>query len=615
MKQKQIKSTTIKCLVSILVLLFIPCMLYAYPPTVNFQGNLTNKDGSPIDGSVDMTFTFFDDETSEAPIWTEEHFSVPITKGFFAVKLGSQGGDDLSENLPDDKDIFVSISIAGEQMEGRFKLDSVINAIFSKYSLKAKTVEFNSITSDHIVDRSISSVDIAPNALTVTNIGNKAITQEKLADQSVGSKQIADGSVTSEKISNDLMDELTNKQNGNFITLMAAEQLKGADRPVAVYQDKDGLILEQASGSSNAGLYGVNRAAISFKTDVGTNKLEKIALLLQKTGSPSGIIDVRIYPVDANNHPENAPLVNGMKTNSANDVSDGWNMFEFEFEVTLSPLTTYAIVVSVPEGNNSNYINWKYQNSDVYQDGNYMSCDNYDNNWTDSTSKDFAFKLYSNKRVYACKADDSRKLEFIGFAVSNAEAGENITIQTEGVVNGFSDLDIGKMYYLKTTPGEIGLDYSCKAVAVASSESKVTIYWGLPQIKTMQRATGLGPEYSTDSGQIPNRVLTFNKNQDDTAIRIGYTDNLRVGGSNKACRWEIRVNGQTCPDGSLVYDYYSTQYESTYRSRHVIGYCEGINAGSNEIQVWVGNTPGYSGSDCHTGWSSSRWTIEAEEVY
>ena len=154
---KQIKSTTIKSLASILVLLFIPCILYALPPTANYQGYLTNKkDGTPIDGSVDMTFSFFVDETSETPVWTEEHFSVPVNKGSFSVKLGSQDSEDLSESLTADQEIYVSISIAGEEMEGRAKLDSVIKSIFSIYSTMAESVAQNSIRSENIVNGSIT---------------------------------------------------------------------------------------------------------------------------------------------------------------------------------------------------------------------------------------------------------------------------------------------------------------------------------------------------------------------------------------------------------------------------------------------------------------------------
>jgi len=133
-------------------------------------------------------------------------------------------------------------------------------------------------------------------------------------------------------------------------------------------------------------------------------------------------------------------------------------------------------------------------------------------------------------------------------------------------------------------------------------------------IRTIAYATGNGPNDGTDVGQIKSRVLSFNKAKTSTKIRISYTDNLRVIGTNKACRWEIRVDGTSCPSQALIYDYYAKKDDNTHRSRTVVGYCSGVAAGSHTIGIWVGNLPGYSGGDCYTGWNNSTWVIEAEEV-
>jgi len=134
-------------------------------------------------------------------------------------------------------------------------------------------------------------------------------------------------------------------------------------------------------------------------------------------------------------------------------------------------------------------------------------------------------------------------------------------------------------------------------------------------IRTIAYATGNGPNDSTNDGQIKSRVLSFSKAKTNTKIRISYTDNLRTAGAQKACRWEIRVDGSSCPNQALVYDYYVENNDHPHRSRTVVGYCTGIAAGSHTIGIWVGNTPaGYSGSDCYTGWYNSTWVIEAEEV-
>ncbi len=145
-------------------------------------------------------------------------------------------------------------------------------------------------------------------------------------------------------------------------------------------------------------------------------------------------------------------------------------------------------------------------------------------------------------------------------------------------------------------------EQAAKAYAKAHANTKVIAY-----------ATGNGPMDGTDVGQITSRVLRFTKAKTHTKIRINYTDNLSTKGHVKACRWEIRVDGRSCPNQALVYDDYAHRFEQTYSTRTVVGYCSGVAAGSHTIGIWVSTTPGYSG-DCDTGWSNSTWVIEVIEV-
>lgn len=55
----------------------------------------------------------------------------------------------------------------------------------------------------------------------------------------------------------------------------------------------------------------------------------------------------------------------------------------------------------------------------------------------------------TTNEVYACDANDTSKLEFIGFAISNSTDGNSIQIQNNGIVSGFTGLDIGKKYYIQ----------------------------------------------------------------------------------------------------------------------------------------------------------------------
>ncbi len=133
-------------------------------------------------------------------------------------------------------------------------------------------------------------------------------------------------------------------------------------------------------------------------------------------------------------------------------------------------------------------------------------------------------------------------------------------------------------------------------------------------IRTIARAQAYTDD-ATDVGAT-NRQVSFTKRFADTAVRVTYSDNLRVAGTAKACRWEVRFDGNPCTNpGGL----YTTQYEgNTGSNRHdptaFVATCTVLAAGSHVGRIYVDNAAGYSGSDCHSGWNSNLWSLEVEEV-
>jgi hypothetical protein len=59
------------------------------PEMINYQGYLTDSDGNPINGTLEMTFSIYDTAEGGSPVWTETHPSVTVTDGLFNVLLGS----------------------------------------------------------------------------------------------------------------------------------------------------------------------------------------------------------------------------------------------------------------------------------------------------------------------------------------------------------------------------------------------------------------------------------------------------------------------------------------------------------------------------------------------
>jgi hypothetical protein len=134
-------------------------------------------------------------------------------------------------------------------------------------------------------------------------------------------------------------------------------------------------------------------------------------------------------------------------------------------------------------------------------------------------------------------------------------------------------------------------------------------------VRSIWAGSGNGPNEEGDMGRLNSRTIRINKLFSETTLRIVYCDNFRVAGQNAACRWEIRVDGNSV-NPPILADRYE---ESGNRHLHgtVMGYARGVAAGAHEIQVWIVAHPHNQGrgTDVWTGWSASTWSLEAEEVW
>jgi len=236
--------------------------------------------------------------------------------------------------------------------------------------------------------------------------------------------------------------------------------------------------LEQTSENKTEDIYGVRKVGQTFKTDSGTTIIKELSLKFEKIGNPPKKIDICISPLQQNGFPTQFPIQ--VKSISAVDIANGWNTVVFDEPAIVTPSTSYAIYAILPYGDKDNYIKWYISDANVYENGNFITCDDYHStDWFASTEKDLVFKIYSENRVYACDADNLETVDFIGFAINNATMGEKITIQTDGIVRGFQNLSIGKKYYIQNTTGTIGITSGVfkKLVAVAVNEEELSIFW------------------------------------------------------------------------------------------------------------------------------------------
>ncbi len=81
----------------------------------------------------------------------------------------------------------------------------------------------------------------------------------------------------------------------------------------------------------------------------------------------------------------------------------------------------------------------------------------------------------ADSEMYACDGNDTSAVNFVGFAITDGTDGNNIDIQFEGVVSGFSGLTVGARYYVQDTVGTIGITQGTQSILVGKAVSATEI--------------------------------------------------------------------------------------------------------------------------------------------
>jgi hypothetical protein len=89
--------------------------------TITYQGRLTDSQGDPLNGNVDLIFTLYDASTGGNAVWgPESHHGVPVSDGVFNVGLGSlTDGGIPPEIWASDGDLYLEIVVNGETLSPR----------------------------------------------------------------------------------------------------------------------------------------------------------------------------------------------------------------------------------------------------------------------------------------------------------------------------------------------------------------------------------------------------------------------------------------------------------------------------------------------------------------
>lgn len=128
----------LRCILLPVVLLALavplaPAVQAQGPETIAYQGYLTDADGTPLDGTADLTFRLYEGATGGSALWEEAQSGVAVSGGVFAVQLGSVAP---IEDVAFDRPLWLALRVdAGEELAPRVPLTAV------PYSLRAGSLD------------------------------------------------------------------------------------------------------------------------------------------------------------------------------------------------------------------------------------------------------------------------------------------------------------------------------------------------------------------------------------------------------------------------------------------------------------------------------------------
>ncbi|HBC47280.1 MAG TPA: hypothetical protein DCZ43_09560 [candidate division Zixibacteria bacterium] len=95
----------------------------AVPQVISYQGHILNNAGNPLDTTICMIFSIYDDSTAGLEVWSENHLAVRVTQGSYSVMLGSN--NPINDSVFSGKNRWLQLSIGGEILHPRSQLTLV----------------------------------------------------------------------------------------------------------------------------------------------------------------------------------------------------------------------------------------------------------------------------------------------------------------------------------------------------------------------------------------------------------------------------------------------------------------------------------------------------------
>lgn len=296
-------------------------------------------------------------------------------------------------------------------------------------------------------------------------------------------------------LASDLNENFANFAVGDVIDLVLGHDMSSA--PVAVYvADGAETNVELTQGNSNggAGVYidaSTERFAQSFTFPSSGSlhqRLKSIQIHGTKVGSPTGSLTLSLYAVDGSGKPTGSAL----STGSITYASLGGSGY---YEITMSaydmvPGTQYIFVIDPGSGvSGSAYFDIDYHGTSQISDGKLWFSTDSGSTWADNgggnaivAGADIRFIITCVTiagRAYHTSASTAEDCDnFIGFLSETGNLGDTKTIRVSaGLVEGFSGLTIGSLYYLSNTRGAIATSAgsTTRKIGIAISATQLLV--------------------------------------------------------------------------------------------------------------------------------------------
>lgn len=169
--------------VLLVLLLFAPSFpaFAMVPPLINYQGELRDNIGTPLEGTYTMHFYLYDDLTAGIQLWNEQQ-DVTATNGIINVQLGADTpftGSEFTGNRP----VYLEVAIINENTHALETLSPRQQLTATPFAMQAANAEllngmdetaFASVTHDHdFADLTGKAADSQiPDTITVNQAAN-----------------------------------------------------------------------------------------------------------------------------------------------------------------------------------------------------------------------------------------------------------------------------------------------------------------------------------------------------------------------------------------------------------------------------------------------------------